>query len=457
MSKIKTTILVIGDILVLYGSLWLTLTLRYQKIVDWQLWQKHFGPFSLIFLSWLVIFFINRLYDLNTAHNNFSFYNVWLNSLLWCGIMGFVFFYLTTTGIAPKTILVLELFIFAWLGLGWRKLFNRAIISQRFIENIIIIGESKSALALAQEINQQNQYGFRAIGILLNDYNLFEIKQKNKPSITILSRAKQLKDFINEYKIKKIIIDKNVPWQTQLLNELYDLLKKGITIYDLPTFTEKFNNKILVDNIGQMWFLENIKENNKRFYEIIKRSLDIVLAAGLLIISLPLAPLIYWIIKLDSPGPGFFMQQRTGKLGKKFMAVKFRTMRQNAESNGPQWAQPNDPRITHIGKWLRKSRIDEIPQLINVLRGEMSFIGPRPERPEFIKKLKQTIPFYEARLLIKPGITGWAQINFPYGANEQDALEKLQYDLYYIKNRSLILDISILLRTIKTVLSGGGQ
>jgi len=151
------------------------------------------------------------------------------------------------------------------------------------------------------------------------------------------------------------------------------------------------------------------------------------------------------------------MQQRTGKRGKKFMAIKIRSMSKNAEVNGPQWATKNDPRVTRSGKFMRRTRVDEIPQLINILRGEMSFIGPRPERPEFIQRLEKKIPYYNERLLVKPGLTGWAQINFPYGASEKDAMEKLQYDLYYIKNRSFILDLSVFLKTIKTVLSGGGQ
>jgi lipopolysaccharide/colanic/teichoic acid biosynthesis glycosyltransferase len=162
-------------------------------------------------------------------------------------------------------------------------------------------------------------------------------------------------------------------------------------------------------------------------------------------------------VKMGSRGSFFFMQQRTGRYGGKFMAVKLRSMYVNSESSGPQWAQKNDPRVTKVGKFMRKTRIDEIPQLINILRGEMSFIGPRPERPEFIEKLEKKIPFYNERLLVKPGLTGWAQINFPYGASEADALQKLQYDLYYIKNRSFLLDLSILLKTVKTVLSGGGQ
>ncbi len=203
--------------------------------------------------------------------------------------------------------------------------------------------------------------------------------------------------------------------------------------------------------------MENLREGEKNFYEFFKRISDIVLAIIALVISLPFLPILALLIKLDSPGPVFFTQIRTGRGGKNFLAIKLRTMIKDAEKHGAEWAKENDPRITRLGKFLRKTRIDEIPQLFNIIRGEMSFIGPRPERPEFIKTLEQHIPFYKERLIVRPGLTGWAQVNFPYGASIEDALQKMQYDLYYIKNRSFILDLSIVLKTIKIVLLGGGR
>ena len=171
-----------------------------------------------------------------------------------------------------------------------------------------------------------------------------------------------------------------------------------------------------------------------------------------------LTPFIALIIKLESPGPVIFRQIRTGKNGKDFLAMKFRSMVQDAEKNGAQWAVKNDARITKFGKFMRKTRLDEIPQLLNILRGEMSFVGPRPERPEFVKTLSEKIPFYRERLLVKPGLTGWAQLLGPaYGGSEAESLEKVKYDLYYIKNRSILLDISIILKTIKLVFTRRGQ
>lgn len=454
LSKLRRAILLLGDIAILYFSLWLTLWLRYLKPVDSELWYKHLIPFTIVFAMWIVILFINKLYDLRLAKNNIQLYTVWFQSLIWCGLVGFLFFYITTTGISPKTVMIIDLAIFGVIFLLWRRLFNKMIIYKRFLENVVIVGLSKNTLALAKDINSKPQMGLRVVGIVWPDKADNKLEDKE---IELISDFTKLKMFLNEKKVKTIIMDEGAKDYPELINELYKSLDLQVTILDLPTFSEKFTGKVLINTIGQMWFLENIKENNKQFYEIMKRIMDIIISLIILIITLPFLPIIYIAIRLTSRGPGFFMQQRTGKGGKKFMAVKFRTMYQNAEQNGPQWAQPGDPRVTGIGKWFRKTRVDEIPQLLNVFRGEMSFIGPRPERPEFIKQLKEIIPFYETRLLVKPGLTGWAQINFPYGASEEDALEKLQYDLFYIKNRSFALDVSILLKTIKTVLSGGGQ
>jgi len=455
-SRIKRLILAAGDVIILYFSLWLTLLLRFQKPVTNEIWNKHWLPFTIVFLPWLMIFFINKLYDLETAKNGIKFYGILFKSLIWCAVVGFVFFYIATTGISPKTILILDIVIFGALLTVWRRFFNALIIHKKFLENALIVGLTEEALVLAKQVNDKQQMGFRAVAILKlpGDRDLTIIDS----NLEVATTEQNLKEFINIKKIKGVIVAANLHDSPETINQLYESLPQKIAIWDLPKFAEEFTGKILVNTIGQLWFLENIKESNKKIYEAEKRIADIILSFLMLACSIPFLPFICLAIKLDSPGPGFFKQQRTGKNGKKFMAVKFRTMAVNAEKNGPRWAQKNDPRVTRIGRFLRKTRIDEIPQLINVFRGEMSFIGPRPERPEFIAKLKESIPFYEIRLLIRPGITGWAQVMGPaYGGSEAESLEKLQYDLYYIKNRSLTLDISILLKTIKTVLTGGGQ
>ncbi len=220
----------------------------------------------------------------------------------------------------------------------------------------------------------------------------------------------------------------------------------------MTDFYEKITGKIPVTALERTWFLDNISQKNNVWALIVKRIVDIIFAAILGIIGLILLPILAIIIKLESKGPLIYKQKRVGLNGKVFTVFKLRSMAQDAESDGQAvWAQKKDARVTKIGKFIRKARLDEIPQFWNILMGNMSFVGPRPERPEFVEQLKEEILFYNERHLVKPGLTGWAQINYPYGASVEDAREKLSYDLFYIKNQSLAMDISIILKTINTI------
>jgi exopolysaccharide biosynthesis polyprenyl glycosylphosphotransferase len=234
---------------------------------------------------------------------------------------------------------------------------------------------------------------------------------------------------------------------------------RGVRIYDLVDFYERFLFKLPVLNLRDGWLI--LAHGFDLLHHTIqlraKRVLDVLLSLALM---LPLSPLMLVtaiVIKLDSKGPVFYRQLRTGLNGETFRLYKFRTMVEDAEKSGARWAKKNDPRITGVGRFLRAARIDELPQLWNVLLGEMSFIGPRPERPDFTNELEAAIPYYDLRHLVKPGITGWAQVLYPYGASIEDAREKLEYDLYYIKNYSVMLDLVILIRTVRVVLVGRGR
>ena len=233
---------------------------------------------------------------------------------------------------------------------------------------------------------------------------------------------------------------------------------KGVEVYDMPRLYERLTGRIPVTHLSDRWLLYTPFQGiNRNLYTLhIKRLLDIGLSLILLVVSLPIAVITALLIRLDSPGPVLYRQSRVGMNGKVYELLKFRSMRVGAEADGAVWAQENDPRTTRVGSIIRKLRIDEIPQIWNVLKGDMSFIGPRPERPEFVDMLHEEVPYYSLRHSIKPGITGWAQINYPYGASKEDALEKLQYDLYYIKNLTFVLDLDIILRTIGVVLFGSG-
>ncbi|EHJ46114.1 exopolysaccharide biosynthesis polyprenyl glycosylphosphotransferase [Solidesulfovibrio carbinoliphilus subsp. oakridgensis] len=237
------------------------------------------------------------------------------------------------------------------------------------------------------------------------------------------------------------------------LQDMLNCKLSGIEVLDAPGIYERITGKLLLENINPSWFIFCSGFKITFVLRAVKRLVDIVCSVLGLLLSLPFAPFVLLAIRLDSPGPVFFRQERVGQGDKPFVLYKLRTMRQDAEQGtGAVWASQSDPRVTRLGQFLRKSRIDEIPQLINVLRGEMSLVGPRPERPEFVQKLKEIIPYYSERHFVKPGVTGWAQVRYPYGASVEDALEKLRYDLYYIKNISMFLDLSIILRTVAVVL-----
>lgn len=238
---------------------------------------------------------------------------------------------------------------------------------------------------------------------------------------------------------------------------LLDCKLRGMRVLSSAQFREKYFGRIEPDSLSQVDLLTTSGFISGRLQNLVKRVFDLLLGSLMLVATLPLMAVISVAIKLDSPGPVLYTQQRVGRFGIPFTLLKFRSMATNAETGGqPRWAQKCDPRVTRVGRFIRTTRIDELPQLINVLRGEMSLVGPRPERPHFVEQLARAIPFYDQRSYVKPGLTGWAQVSFPYGASVEDAREKLSYDLYYVKNKTLILDLVILFATIRVVLRGEG-
>lgn len=244
-----------------------------------------------------------------------------------------------------------------------------------------------------------------------------------------------------------------------LVHRLMELRFSGVRVYGIADFYEQmwFKVPVLHTKHGWLVFAHGFDLLHNPLGLRIKRLTDVILALALLMVALPVMIIVALVIRIDSRGPAIFRQARTGLGGEEFQILKFRSMRLDAEQGGPQWAQAKDPRVTRVGRLIRLLRIDELPQLVNVLKGEMSFIGPRPERPEFNARLEREIPLYNLRHLVRPGITGWAQVMYPYGASVEDAREKLQYDLYYVKNYSVLLDIGIVFKTVRVVLLGKGR
>lgn len=444
--RTKKISLLLGDTFSLYLALYFTLVLDTKEFLPLN-FAQHLLPFSLLFLFWLIIFYVFGLYDILLLRNKLDFWLRFAQGLGLCLISGIVFFYfLPLFKITPKTNLFIFLAIFAFLFFLWRRVFYKISGSPQFLERTIIIGTSVRHLEIAHKIIQNPQLGFKLVGLIgRRRKKLVKVQE-----VSISSLPKNFKNFVKQKNIQSIIVPKNLLSNKALSNTLYQSLPLKVSVIDFASFYERVTGKIPLSEIDKIWFLEkNLFWQKRRFYEISKRGFDLIGVFFILSFTLPFWPLIALAIKLQDQGPIFYKQERIGKESKAFWLIKFRSMKKGAEKEKALWAEKEDPRVTKVGKFLRRFHLDELPQTINVLRGDISLVGPRPERPGFVKKLEKEIPYYHLRHLILPGFTGWGQINFRYARSLKDSHEKFQYDLYYIKNRSFLLDMSILLRTFQ--------
>ncbi|MGD0843015.1 MAG: TIGR03013 family XrtA/PEP-CTERM system glycosyltransferase [Geobacteraceae bacterium] len=318
---------------------------------------------------------------------------------------------------------------------------------KRFAKRILILGTGPLAGQMGEIIPATDG------NYILSGYVSCSSEPVHVPAWEIVESQGELYETVRRENADKIVVSLSERRGVLPLQEIMACKLSGIEVVDAPSFYETMTGKLLLENITPGWFIFSEGFRITAMIRLIKRVTDLAFSALGLCLVLPFIPLIALAIKLDSPGPIFFRQLRVGEREKNFFLYKFRTMRDDAENGtGAVWAQEKDPRVTRVGNFFRKSRIDEIPQLFNVLMGDMSLVGPRPERPEFIEKLKKVIPYYSERHFVKPGVTGWAQVRYPYGASVEDALEKLRYDLYYIKNLSITFDLMIILETVNVVL-----
>ena len=321
--------------------------------------------------------------------------------------------------------------------------------------NILIMGTGPLARALAKEILRHPELGMSVRGFVDDNPALVGVSIVNPK---VLGLNHELRSIVAEKKIDRIVVELRDRRGRLPVDELLKLKMGGVGVEEATSVYERVTGKIAIENLKPSWMVFGEGFEVSRRILVQKQIVSFSVSLVLMLLCAPLFPLIALLIKLDSAGPVFFRQERVGQNGKTFTLLKFRSMRQDAEKDtGPVWARPEDKRVTRLGRYLRRTRLDEIPQLINVLKGEMTLIGPRPERPNFVQDLSNTIPFYLLHHSVKPGITGWAQINYRYGSSVEDAIEKLQYDLFYIKNISWALDLLIILNTVKTVLVRKGS
>lgn len=340
----------------------------------------------------------------------------------------------------------LELFRFTGeVHLTWDTLFPR--------RRILILGAGKLAGELCRVLVSQRLGLMEIVGTLVGENERVE----GNPDIPgVIGSHEQLAQVVEEHKVSTIVVCLEDRRSVLPVEQLLDLKAMGIDVLDGHQLFEEVSGRLSIDSLRPSALVFSKGFKRRMVFRVMKRFIDILVpTSGLLMLS-PLFILVAFLIKIDSPGPVIYRQTRVGLRGRPFQIWKFRSMRQDAEKSGPQWAQADDPRISRVGWWLRKTRIDEFPQLINVLKGEMSLVGPRPERPVFVQDLRKIIPYYDLRHTVRPGITGWAQVKFRYGATAEDAHMKLQYDLYYVKRSSYGIDMSIVAQTVRVMLLGEG-
>jgi sugar transferase (PEP-CTERM system associated) len=370
-------------------------------------------------------------------------------------LLAVIFFLFPETAMADG---VLEASAIILLGviLSWRYIFALTLERGIFNQRIIIMGSGGLAQSIVKEIQAKKDCGY-SISLIM-----YEEGDKNVwVDFETLAPIKEGGNALNEKAkaagVKKVVVALGEKRGRLPIRELLQCRLDGVEVIDGNTFIEMLTGKLIVRNLNPGWLIFSDGFQKSPVQKVLKRAVDIFFALVLVVLFSTLMAVVAVLIKLDSKGPALFSQQRAGKGRHVYRIFKFRSMMQDAEkATGPIWAGEDDPRITRVGKIIRRLRIDEFPQIWNVLKGDMSFVGPRPEREVFIKELVKQIPYYDARLTVKPGLTGWAQINYPYGASVEDAVEKLNYDLFYIKNMSFMMDVFIVLRTIKIVLLGRG-
>jgi sugar transferase (PEP-CTERM system associated) len=353
-----------------------------------------------------------------------------------------------------RSIALIALPLALGLMVGWRVSIHWLLGHPGIGERILIVGSGNLAVELAREVLNRPDAGYRIAGFVGTNS---ELLGKSLINPRVIGLTEQLGEVVKREGIDRIVVamgERRGQFPTDKLLQLS--LAGEVSIEEGAAFYERLTGRVSLNMIRPSWLIFTGRGRQAKLSAFTRTAVHRAVAFIGVVLSLPVVILTIILIKLDSKGPVFYKQERVGRNGRTFVLIKFRSMRVDAEQDGPVWASKGDDRTTRVGRILRKVRIDEIPQFWNILKGEMNFVGPRPERPHFVAQLAQEISFYEQRHLIAPGLTGWAQIKYPYGASTEDARQKLQYDLFYIKNQSLILDAIIMFETIKIILFGRG-
>ena len=409
----------------------------------------------IVIVAQLSLYF-SDLYEFKVTDSSIDLASRLIQSIGITSVFLAALYYLWPDMIIGRWIFFASLILLLLFLVSWRLLYSFGIRKKLFTEKAIVLGSGGLARNILDEINSRKDLPYNIDLVIMHDRN-----QDNNDAFKVMPvnyGFDNICDIVEAEQIRSVIVALDERRGVFPYKELLDCKIRGINIIDGESFYERITGKLLVEKINPSWLIFSDGFVKSRISRVTKRLVGVLLSTVMLIVFSPLILVVAVAIKLDSRGSAFFSQERVGGYEKIFMMHKFRSMDADAEEeSGPVWAEEDDPRITRVGRIIRKLRIDEIPQLWNVFKGDMSFVGPRPERHFFVEKLKEIIPYYNERLSVKPGVTGWAQIKYAYSSSEEEALEKLKYGLYYIKNMSIVMDLIIIFHTVKIVLLGRGS
>ena len=443
LSRKTPFLLLIGDLVAFVVALWLTVYIRYAGVSDAPTFTAHLTPFSFLFIFWVAVYFISGLYERQVVILRSALPQILVQAqLVNIALAALFFYFVPMSGITPRTNLFLYLIISLMLVVLWRLFIYRAIVPEKK-EDAILIGSGLEMEELKREVNSNPHYKMRFVS---------SVDTENLASADFQA---DVVSKVYQDGVSMVIIDLDNEKVQAILPQLYNLLFSRVRFVDMHKVYEDMFDRVALSLLSHSWFLENISAYPKYVYDATKRVMDILISLPLGLVSLIFYPFVYIAIKLDDGGPAFIIQERVGKDNKIIKIPKFRTM---TTSDKGVWVKENDNRITRVGSFLRKSRLDEIPQLYSVIKGDMSLVGPRPDIYDLGMKLSKEIPYYTVRNIIKPGLSGWAQTRqkVPPQSLEETKI-RLAYDFYYIKHRSLLIDLKIALQTIATLLSRAGK
>ncbi|HWN10650.1 MAG TPA: TIGR03013 family XrtA/PEP-CTERM system glycosyltransferase [Pyrinomonadaceae bacterium] len=456
-ANTRTTLLLLAEAVLVFGAIIGAVYLRlgFEDGHGELLARQGLLKTALATVFCLAAFYLFDLYDFIVMHDRRELVLRLIQALGLAWIALAFAFYAFPQVMLGRGISLIALPLALTLMVGWRVSIHWLLGHPDFGEKILIVGSGELAVEVAREMLNRPDAGYRIAGFVGTDPQMLGKSLINPRMIGLTS---ELHEVVKRENIDRIIVAMGERRGHLPTAELLQLSLTGkVNIEEGASFYERVTGRVSLSMIRPSWLIFSSRGRQTRISGIARNIVHRIVALIGGLVSLPIALVAALLIKLESAGGVFYKQERVGKNGVPFNVIKFRSMRADAEKAGPVWASQNDDRTTRVGRFIRKTRIDEIPQFWNILRGEMDFVGPRPERPHFVSQLAEEIPYYEQRHLIAPGLTGWAQIKYPYGASIEDARQKLQYDLYYIKNQSLMLDATILFETIKIILFGRGR